>query len=183
MSDQPPETPSERLRRLSSDDPDAAPTHPKTPRGKDDIPTGPLGRVRRGELPPKPAEPPLSESARHPTGDPDQTAGWYGEDKNPPPDATESASSARTRRAPHIDSNGMPLPPSRVPEKDPGGTQVQRSAWDLGAPLPAAKPAYRPRYPQVPAYVPPPPRQNPPPTAGNYSAAAAPRSIAAPIAG
>ncbi len=162
MSDVPPETPSERLRRLSSaggDDPPA----------DDDIPTGPLARVRRGQLPPKPDQPPISDSARHPTGYPDQTAGWYGEDLDS--GSTPSASSQRTRRSPQIDQNGMPLPPSRVPEKDPGGTVVQRSAWELGsrqpASRPAASPAYRPRHPQVPAYVPPPPRGDPPPPLAN----------------
>src|SRR5437868_6208393 len=75
----------------------------------------------------------------------------------------------------------MPLLPSRVPEKDPGGTQVQRSAWDLGArpaaSRPAAAPAYRPRYPEVPTYSPPPAQAGPPPApAGIYSPNAVPRS-------
>ena len=174
----PPESPSERLRRLSQANPDEPITQPN-PLGKpdDEIPTGPLARVRRGQLPPKPDEPLVSESSRHPTGYPDQTAGWYGAD--PDLGSTPTASGQPTRRAPSIDSNGMPVLPSRVPEKDPSGTQVQRSAWNLGprppAATPAARPAYQARYPEVPRYVPPPLRQAPPPPAGNFGAAAAAR--------
>src|SRR5258706_15050037 len=123
----PPESPSDRLRRLSQADPDEPKTLPAAPKpADDDVPTGPIARVRRGELPPKPDEPPISESSRHPTGYPDQTAGWYG--AGPDLDATPAASLQPTRRAPSYDANGMPGFPSRLPEKDPSGTQVQRSA-------------------------------------------------------
>src|SRR5262249_30140808 len=139
MADEPSETPSDRLRRLSQGHESPTPRPDRAASDDDeDIPTGPMARAR--------PEDPLSESSRHPTGDPEQTAGGYG--MAPTPGSPPPAS----RRAPHIDTNGMPVLPSRVPQQDPEGTRVQRSAWDLSANTPPA----RPRYPQVPQYTAPP---------------------------
>jgi 1A family penicillin-binding protein len=167
------------LRRLSGGGSDDPPDKPKLPPSDDDIPTGPMARARRDAAGPlsQPDQALLSDSSRHPTGFPDQTAGWYGEGEDS--GLTPPAGGQGTRRAPQIDSNGMSRLPSRVPEKDPGGTQVQRSAWEFGtrqpSSLPASKPAYRPRYPEVPAYTPPPARGGPPaPPAGTYVPGAAP---------
>lgn len=185
MSDPPPESPSERLRRLSSGGSGDQSDKRKAPPPDDDIPTGPMARVRRdsGTIDSEPDQPRISDSSRHPTGYPDQTAGWYGEGQDsaatPPARGHGTGSGGGTRRLPEIDSNGMSRLPARVPEKDPGGTQVQRSAWEFGTRPPAGRPpatsGYRPRFPEVPAYVPAPLRGGPPaPPAGTYEPDAAP---------
>src|SRR5258705_13042103 len=147
------ESPNERISRLAAGRP-TQPKLPPDPPPDDDAPTGPMARQPRPPAPvqPSPAQPPRdtdpSLSSRHPTGTPEATGGWYGEDLGK--DIGSTPASRATRPAPQIDKDGMARLPGRVPENDPSGTRVQPGALNFGAarraapPPPAITPAYTP---------------------------------------
>ncbi len=98
------------------------------------------------EAAPEPGEPPAEHESRPPLDSLEASApSWFRPDRSARPEGR------RAPRPPQLDRDGMPRPPSRVPEVDPWGTRVQPSALRLSDTGPARQPPpaqpLRPNYP------------------------------------
>jgi len=106
-----------------------------------------------GELPPQaPVEPEVNTQilSRHPTGDPDATGGWFGQDLSTPDDVTRPVTpEGKPVVPPEADPDATR--PIAAPREDPGKTRpVSVSPTDQTRPVPAPRPPSQTRPSQRP---------------------------------